>query len=81
MRNVLRLCLGLLFFLAASDLSIAGDSVNPLPPDYVGASKCSVSSNPSQNTGTYINFFGGDICQSSGSGTIAPRCDGTYKPL
>lgn len=81
MKNVLKLCLGLLFFLAASDLSIAGDSVNPLPPDYAGATKCSVSSNPNQNWGSCLNFFGGDSCRPSGTGGVAPRCDGTFLPL
>lgn len=73
------ICAMLLLF--SSSYSTASDaSVNP-PPSVAGSSKCTVSSNPSNNVGYCINFFGGDYCTGKSSGTIAPACDGTIKPL
>lgn len=72
------ICAILLLF--SYSYSTASDaSVNP--PPGAGSSKCTVSSNPSNNVGYCINFFGGDYCTGKSSGTIAPACDGTIKPL
>ncbi|GHB38704.1 hypothetical protein GCM10008106_19880 [Mongoliitalea lutea] len=66
------------FLFVVSGFSTAGDVD---PPSISAKTKCTVSSNPSNNVGYCVRFFTSDRCTPRTSGTIGPNCDGTVSVL